>query len=336
MRRGLLAWDRSEVPASVLDARVEKCRRGMVAAGFEALLVYNNFPRPAAVSWLTHFVPYWSQGVLLVPKDGAPEYFVSLSNRVAGWVAETSHMGDIVSTPRLGADLAKRLKGVKRIGVLELNRLPGGIAGPLLAGLPDVKLEDATAMFRSVRHPADAAELALTRKAARLARASLDTALAADDCKRSGTLTAAIEGPARLAGAEEVLVELAPDLADSDVLCRIDEDQPLADRYAVRLSLAYKGHWVRIGVTRDGHTDKLASWLFRNLMAEPDGNAKDGIEIQQRVLEACVGSAPLSAVSDLPEGAVGVVNLALAVDGDTHLASLPVLNEGGVLAPLVQ
>jgi len=336
MRRGLLAWDQSEVPASVLDARVEKCREGMLDAGYDALLVYNNFPRPAAVSWLTHFVPYWSQGVLLVPKAGAPEYFVSLSNRVAGWIAETSHMGEIISTPRLGADLARRLEGVKRIGVVELNRLPGGIARPLLDGLPGIKLEDATAMFRSVRHPADAAEIAISRKAAALARTSLDAAFAAGDYARSGALTAAIEGPARLAGAEEVLVELAPDLGDSAALRRIDGDHPLADRYAVRLSLAYKGHWVRIGYTHDRHTDRVARWLPGNLMPGPGGSSADGIEIRHTLLEACVGSAPLSAVGDLPEGAVGVVNLTLAVDGDIHLVSQPVLNDGGIVSLLAQ
>lgn len=335
MRRGLLAWDRNEVPAAVLDARVEKCRIALRDAGFDALLLYNNFPRPAAVSWLTHFVPYWSQGVLLVPKAGAPEYFVSLSNRVAGWVAETSHMGDIISTPRLGADLAKRLNGAKRIGVVELSRLPGGIARPLLDGLPGVALEDATAMFRSVRHPADETERALTRKAAALARRSLDVALALGGYTRSGALTAALEGPARLAGAEEVIIELAPDLSDNAALRRIDGDLPLADRYAVRLSLAYKGHWVRIGYTHDQHADRVARWLPENLMTGAGDGGAEGIDTQGRIVEACVGSTPLTAVNELPEGAIGIVNLTLTIDGDTHLLSTPVLNDVGVIAPLL-
>lgn len=62
MRRGLLSWDEAEVPAAVLDARVEQLRAAMAEAGLDAMLLYNNFPRPAAVSWLTHFIPYWSQG----------------------------------------------------------------------------------------------------------------------------------------------------------------------------------------------------------------------------------------------------------------------------------
>ncbi|MFT5485623.1 MAG: hypothetical protein ACI9JL_002178 [Paracoccaceae bacterium] len=333
MRRGLLSWDETEVPAAVLDARVEKLRAAMVEAGMDALLLYNNFPRPAAVSWLTHFIPYWSQGVLVLPATGAPEYFVSLSKRVAGWIDETSHMGDIVSTPRPGADLAKRLDGSKRIGVLELNKLPGGIASPLIAGLPGVELLDATALFRSVRHPVDETEIALSRKAAILARDCLDGAYENADYTRTGPLTAAIEGPARLAGAEEVIVELAADLAENAALRRLDGNFDLGARYALRVSLAYKGHWVRIGRTYG--TERLDDWVAGSLTAILEGETVPGLGAPDVTLEACMGSVPLTAVKALPNGAVGVANLTLSVGGEPHLVSIPVLNEDGTVSPLV-
>lgn len=333
MRRGLLSWDQAEVPTAILDARVEKCRAAMIAAGFDALLVYNNFPRPAAVSWLTHFIPYWSQGVLVLPSTGAPEYFVSLSKRVAGWIDETSHMGEIVSTPRLGADLAKRLDGGKRVGVLELNKLPGGIAQPLMAGLADARLEDATVMFRSVRHPADDTEIAISRKAATLARDCLDGAYENADFRLTGPLTAAIEGPARLAGAEEVIVEFVPDLGENAALRRIDGNLNLGNRYAVRVSLAYKGHWVRIG--RTCGAERRDDWIADSLTAILEGNSVPGLANPNVILEACVGSAPLIAVSNLPEGAVGTANLTLSVGGEIHLLSIPVLNEEGTISPLI-
>jgi hypothetical protein len=333
MRRGLLSWDEVEVPAAILDARVEKCRAAMIAAGFDALLVYNNFPRPAAVSWLTHFIPYWSQGVLVLPSSGAPEYFVSLSKRVAGWIEETSHMGEIVSTPRLGADLAKRLDGAKRVGVLELAKLPGGIAQPLVAGLPGVALEDATAMFRSVRHPADETEIAISRKAATLARDCLDGAYENADYRQTGPLTAAIEGPARLAGAEEVIVEFAPDLIQNAALRRIDGNLDLGNRYAVRVSLAYKGHWVRLGRTYG--TERLDEWIAGSVTAILEGENVPGLGSPDVIVEACMGSAPLIAVSNLPAGAVGTANLSLSVGGDPHLISVPVLNDDGTISPLI-
>ena len=333
MRRGLLSWDETEVPAGVLDARVEKLRAAMVEAGLDALLLYNNFPRPAAVSWLTHFIPYWSQGVLVLPATGAPEYFVSLSKRVAGWIDETSHMGDIVSTPRPGADLAKRLEGAKRIGVLELNKLPGGIAHPLLAGLPGVELVDATDIYRAVRHPADTTEIAISRKAAMLARECLDGAYENADYTQTGPLTAAIEGPARLAGAEEVIVEFVPDLSKNAALRRLDGNLELGDTYALRVSLAYKGHWVRIGRTYGA--ERLDDWIAASLTAILDGETVPGLGTPGITLEACMGSAPLTGVTALPDGAVGVANLTLSVGGETHLISVPVLNEDGTAAPLI-
>ena len=333
MRRGLLSWDEAEVPAAILDARVEKCRAAMTAAGFDALLVYNNFPRPAAVSWLTHFIPYWSQGVLVLPASGAPEYFVSLSKRVAGWIDETSHMGEIVSTPRLGADLAKRLDGAKRVGVLELNKLPGGIAQPLLAGLAGGRIEDATEIFHSIRHPADETEIAISRKAATLARNCLDGAYENANFRKTGPLTAAIEGPARLAGAEEVIVEFAPDLGENMALRRIDGNLDLGERYAVRVSLAYKGHWIRIGSTYG--SERLDDWIADSLTEILDGETVPGLGSPDIVIEACMGSRPLVAVPNLPEGAVGTANLSLSVGGEPHLISLPVLNEAGTVSPLI-
>jgi hypothetical protein len=333
MRRGLLSWDEAEVPADVLDARVEKLRAAMTEAGLDAVLLYNNFPRPAAVSWLTHFIPYWSQGVLVLPASGAPEYFVSLSKRVAGWIDETSHMGEIVSTPRPGADLAKRLQGSKRVGVLELNKLPGGIAHPLLAGLPGVELVDATDTYRSVRHPADPTEIAISRKAATLARDCLDGAYENADYAQTGPLTAAIEGPARLAGAEEVIVEFAADLEQNAALRRIDGNLDLGARYALRVSLAYKGHWVRIGRTYG--TERLDDWVAGSLTAILDGETVSGLGTPDVTVEACMGSAPLTAVPALPNGAVGVANLALSVGGEAHLVSVPVLNEDGTVVPLI-
>ncbi|MBT3552447.1 MAG: hypothetical protein HOB64_01000, partial [Rhodospirillaceae bacterium] len=98
MRRGLLNWSKEELPESVFDGRVARLQGAMVDAGLGAVLVYTNFPRPAAVSYLTHFVPYWNQCLLVVLPEGAPELIVSLSKRVAGWIMETSHVGEVICT----------------------------------------------------------------------------------------------------------------------------------------------------------------------------------------------------------------------------------------------
>ena len=60
MRRGLLNWSKEELPEAVFDARVQRLREAMHERGLDAVLVYTNFPRPAGVAHLTHFVPYWT------------------------------------------------------------------------------------------------------------------------------------------------------------------------------------------------------------------------------------------------------------------------------------
>ena len=328
MRRGLLAWDETEVPAAALDSRVARCQAAMADAGLDALLVYTNFPRPAAVSWLTHFVPYWSQGMLMVPAEGPPDLVVSLSKRVAGWIADTSHMGDIVSTPRIGAELAARLQHAARIGVVERDRAPTGILEPLLAEHPKARLEDATELFRAVRHPADAAEIEVSRRAAALAHEAMTAAREA----RAGSLIAAIEGNARSNGAEEVLVELAPGLAADTAFRRIEGEVQLGARYAVRVSLAYKGHWVRLGRTvsrSNEERDAIDSWLTDALPALGDGSHPvDGnnvVGVRRAVQESCAGSLPLRKQSRCPPGAIATVNFELDHGGQTWLESRPVL-----------
>ena len=63
--------------------------------------------------------------------------------------------------------------------------------------------------------------------------------------KDAGTLAGLIEQHARLAGAEEAYIAVAPDLAADRRLNRTSQPTPLADRFAVRASIAYKGCWVR-------------------------------------------------------------------------------------------
>ena len=85
MRRGLISWSKSELPDAVLTMRVAQTQAAMAADNLDALLVYTNIARSAAASWLTGFVPYWSEGVLVLPQAGRPVLFVALSRRVQGW-----------------------------------------------------------------------------------------------------------------------------------------------------------------------------------------------------------------------------------------------------------
>ena len=69
MRRGLIARSLVELPDAVLEARLERVREAMRQTQCDALVVYTNNTRPAGVSWLAGFVPYWSEALLVVPRE---------------------------------------------------------------------------------------------------------------------------------------------------------------------------------------------------------------------------------------------------------------------------
>lgn len=249
MRRSLIAWSEEEVPRSVLEARLARLQALMRATKLDALVMYTNITRPAAVTWLTQFIPYWSHGVLIVPASGAPTLVVALSKRVSGWISSTSAVGEIISTPAIGATAAKsigaRLPPAQRVGVVELDRLPIELARPLAAGLPGATIVEAGDLIDQARAPADSAEIGLAEHATRLAQAALREARSRVHAG-TNSLVAAVDGEARRLGAEEVLIAVAPDL-DSDIrFQRPEGDKLLGSRWGLRISLAYKGQWIRI------------------------------------------------------------------------------------------
>src|SRR4051812_18157255 len=164
MRRGLMGWDEAELPRDALTARMAHLQDAMGRAGVDAMLVYTNLVRPSAVTWLTGFTPYWSEGLLLVGRSGEPAFATALSKRVANWIRSVSPAGEIVNTPRPGTALGKRVaaaRSVKRVGILEIDAFPAGSYDDFAAAAPDVELVDATQVFAQARRGVDASERAL-------------------------------------------------------------------------------------------------------------------------------------------------------------------------------
>lgn len=345
MRRGLLSWSETEVPPAVLEDRLARLRGHMAGEGLDALLVYTNFPRPAAVSYLTHFVPYWSQGMLIVPPEGAPVLAVSLSKRVSNWIRETAHVSEIINTPNLGRELAARLKsgGHIRVGAVELNRLPGAVINALEAEYPDIELTDSTALYQDFRATADETEIALSRRAAEIARTALALARPGDAAVQADILSA-IERSARMAGCEEILIDVAEDLAADGRFRRLDGPTAFKDRYAVRLSVAYKGHWVRLARSFDQRwPEDRANELEAHIVSaagSADASGLPGFSTGPIGLEACIGTLPLQSIVKPAAGQIVSVNRTWHDEGGAWLASDPVLagpdgNTSGSVALLI-
>jgi hypothetical protein len=342
MRRGLIARSKVELPDAVLDARLDRLRAAMRAVGLDALLAYTDNTRPAAVSWLCGFVPYWSEALLVVPLARAPVLVVALTFRVKPWIERTSRVADVIHTPRIGVEAARLVAAAKAdaaTGIVEFDRLPTGIAEDLREAAPHLVFSDASELFAALRAKADPAETALALRATSIAEEALARVEPQGGIRE---IIAAVEGEARRRGAEEVYVAVAPNLARDRRLIRIENgasgDHPeLGESFAVRASVAYKGSWVRrlSTIGRDDATAmrcEAALSEFAQAVAQLPSAAGlsrfasflvEGCRVAQP-FEALMGSrvtAPRSPVS----GAVVSVQACIEIEGRPILLGAPVL-----------
>jgi hypothetical protein len=322
MRRGLIHWSRTEVPAAALERRVARLQKAMAEEDVAAVLVYTSTAQPAAVSWLTHFVPYSNDGLLVVFRDGPPDFFASFSKRVAGWIREVSHVGEIHLGANLGRGAAKLLEQRfdatrPRIAIVDRDQLPFAVLEPVLeAGWREP--QDFSAAFQRVRQPADAEEIRLAHRAADIARRALSAIPSVR--KHASEVLAAVEASARNEGAEEVLLRIAPDLASAPAMTRLEGDAALGARAAVQVSLAYKGVWVRAARNLSAATEPSDWQVATNWLNEAAARLRPDDapgRVVRWTMEACIGSRPLTPVQQLPRGSLAVVSAELELPDRT-------------------
>lgn len=347
MRRGLIVWNPEEITRAALDARLERLRAALPGDGLDAIILYTNFVRPAAVAYMSSFSPYWADGLLFIPAAGEPIFSTSMSTRMNGWIRTVNPVGDVVNTRRPGVHVGTWLNDhpdVRKVGVVEIDGLPAGIYDDLAATAPQVSLVDATGLFADYRGHVDATEHALLSRAAALAEeglAAVDPRTMAD----AGAAVGRVEQVARLGGAEEAYVAIAPDTASDLRLARISGPVRLGRSFAVRSSVAYKGAWVRR--TRSFSADpavaariaRLDAW-FADLVAglDPGRGLAPQIEAaaiaaggsHPRVLvESCSGTYPLQAVASPAQpprpGTLYVISLAMRAGEVGWMAAAPVI-----------
>jgi hypothetical protein len=338
VRRGLILWREDELSLADVKDRQARLRQAIAAAGLDGHLIYTNHVRSAGVAWVSGFTPYWSDGLLLVLREGAPAFLTALSQRVGEWVKSVSPTMDVAHSPFPGRLAGERLAriGATRLGVVELDRMPGGVVDEILSVLP-VDLSDASDLFARVRSRADRAELNLARRADAIAR----EAFKAGDvgAKHAGDFTGPVERMVRLAGAEECYVAVAPDLSKDRRFIRAGKDE-LGTTFAVRLTVAHNGVWVRRIDTFSAVPDiaarlsrvsvalDRASCALRADGALPAFYLPEGAKLVDWRLEAPYGTRPLKVVADAATplampAPYGVLTTAFTLDGETIVASRP-------------
>lgn len=293
MRRGLIARSLTELPDAVFEARLARVRASMHEAGCDVLIVYTNNTRPAGVSWLAGFVPYWSEALLVVPRDTAPYLVAALSFRVKSWIERVSRIGEVLHTPRIGLKAAQQIATAHpnaRVGVVDFDGLPAGIAADLHEGGPTLALSDASIRFGALRAKADPAEIALAVQAAAIAHSALGSVPSGAELN---AMIAATEATARNLGAEEIYVAAAPDLDRDCRFRRIEGRAARGKAFALRATVAYKGTWVRLvrGFV-DPDTEQKASTALAAAAAQLPGD-RGLTGFRTWLVEGCRTTQPL-------------------------------------------
>ena len=323
MRRGLIARSLTELPDAVFDARLARVRTAMREAHCDALIVYTNNTRPAGVSWLAGFVPYWSEALLVVPRDATPYLVAALSFRVKSWIERVSRIGEVLHTPRIGLKAAQQIAAISpnaSVGVVDFDSLPAGIAGDLHEGGPALALCDAGAWFSALRAKADPAEIALAAHAAAIAHSALQSAPVGAELN---DMIAATEATARHLGAEEIYIAAAPDLDDDSRFSRVEGQAARGKNFALRATVAYKGTWVRLVRSFvDPDIEQKASNALAAAVAQlPSARGYNGFRTW--LVEGCRTTQPLeplmgssgSAPTPLLPGSLVSVQGTLTIDG---------------------
>lgn len=312
MRRGWMDWVPQEVPEELLRARLAQVAAACRVAGADALLLYASFTRPAYVSALTHFVPFWSQAMLAVAADGRTLLTMATTGRTVQWIRSTACVDEVVVGPEIGATVSEWLAGrdARVLAVAGLPDVPQAALDGLRRKLPNAQLREAQDWYAPLEVGFGPAP-AVAQRTLQIARDGL-ALVGAQACTDAHAVVAMIDGHCRAAGAEEVAVWLAPDLAHGALLRRLEGQAPLGKRFAVQVSLAYKGCWMRLGgsYVRNGATatelpasvsaraqlQQIAAGVASADLAADAARAA-GAPLQDWSLEARRGGLPLATVA---------------------------------------
>jgi hypothetical protein len=337
VRRGLIARSPIELPDAVFDARLRRVRVAMLAAQLDALVIYTNNTRPAGVSWLAGFVPYWSEAVLVVPRERGPYLVAALSFRVKSWIERVSRLAEVLHARRIGLKAAQQIAAARAdaaVGVVDFDGLPAGIAEDLREGGAALTFRDASALFVALRTKADPAEIALAAKAAAIGHRALATVQGENlNAKNLNPMIAAVEQEARRLGAEEIYLAAAPDLDRDGRFRRIEGEAALGKAFALRATVAYKGTWIRLvrSVCDAAIAQDAAARFAQAVALLPSAGGFSGF--RSWLVEGCRMAQPLDPLmgsrldeNNAPQpGALVSVQAAIEIDGRTVLLGAPAL-----------
>lgn len=243
MKRGLIAWDKAELPPEVFETRLEGARQRLAERDLPALIVYSDLSKSNYARFYSNFMPYFNRALLVIPRaaerriteEDKPFLLCGLSPRVYPWIQSVTILEEIIASPNLAAKLLEicAQRGWRRLGFLDPEGLPYDLHRAITAAI----------QIEAVPHEGDDYERAMHRRARQMACEGLLPEIS----PRLGPvldyeLVGNLERRLRRAGAEDLVIlvtngETAPAPA---------KGQTLREGFSVSLALEYRGHWAKI------------------------------------------------------------------------------------------
>jgi hypothetical protein len=253
MKRGLVSWEKSELPAEELAARLAAVHAVARNKSVDAVVVYSDVWRSNDARFLSNYMPYWNRAFVVAPDGEKPLLLCALSPRVYPWIKTVTVHETIIASPSPPATLFKLCaeRGWRRLGVCDLDGLPMDLHAELTAG--PVDLVD---IPRSEIRPAPSAvEVRMHARAARMAREVLEEELASVGKQNDHELTGRLERLLRRAGAEDVVILVS----DGQGPPLPAEGRPVGAHTSVMVAIEYNGHWAKVTRNLAGVTSRLTS-----------------------------------------------------------------------------
>jgi hypothetical protein len=253
LKRGLITWNKTEIPPEVFEQRLQGIRRIMSEKNLQAAAVYSELWRSNPARFFSNYMPYFNRALLIIPADQPVTLLCGLSPRVYGWIRSVTTIEDVrpagnFARPLL--DLASE-RGWTRIGVVDFPQFPYDLHESLKTG----KLE----MINIADTPlCDDTELFMRRKAIAMARTFVEAELPSGVGRTDYEFVGRLERRFRRAGGEDLITLLT----NGDGAPAPATGTRLEPNYSVSLAFEYRGHWVRLSRPHDFACSP--DWILQN------------------------------------------------------------------------
>ena len=234
MKRGLIAWDKSELPPEAFEARLKRARERLAELDLPALAVYSDLWKSNYGRFYSNLMLYFNRAILLIPRDGQLLLLCGLSPRVYPWIKSVTILEEIVASPNLSAKLIEvcSQRSWRRIGMIDPDGLPYDLYRALAARIK----------IQAVPHESDEWERAMHRRARQMGWDGLNEELPAGVGMPDREFAGHLERSLRRAGAEDLAILTT----NGDGAPAPATGQTLHEGFSVSVALEYRGHWTKI------------------------------------------------------------------------------------------